>query len=273
MVYSIIIINYNTKNFLKQCLNSLFSLKIKENYEVIVVDVGSTDGSVLMLKRNFSLDQFPRLKLVCSPTNIGHAAASNLGILESSGKYLIFLNTDIVFFNNPFSRFFSFLENNPAIGVFGPKLLNPDKTIQHTCFNYYRLLTPLFRRLIGQNSFWGRRELDRFLIKDFDRLSSREVPWVIDSFLVARRDVMEKIGGYDEQFFLYFSDLDLCLRIWQAGCKVYFFHDSGDIVHYYCRSSQEKGIIKSIINQYTRIHLKDFGRFLFKWRRQWRDLL
>lgn len=259
MVFSLVILNYNTRELLKQCLRGINSLGLANlfPYEIIVVDNNSNDGSYELVK-----NQFSEVKLIRSNKNLGHAAGNNMGIRAAAGKYICLLNTDIIFLANPFGRIHEFLENHPAVGVLGPKLLNPNKTIQESCYGFYNHLTPVYRRTIIGQTRWGQEDIRRFLISDWDRTDSRAVDWVISSFMVLRASAVAQVGLMDERYFMYFPDTEYCKRFAANGHQVYYLADVPAVVHYYRKQSADRSGIISLLDQTTRVHLKDWFKYL-----------
>lgn len=262
MKLSIIILNYNTKNLLRLCLKNLLNLKFDNSVEIIVVDNGSADGSVAMVK-NF----FPQIKLIISPKNVGHAAGNNLGINQSTGEFILILNTDIIITNkDDIAKVLNFMNSHPDISIVGPKLLNGNGTIQNSCYRKYKFFTPIYRRTpLGELKF-ARQDLQRHLMWDFDHQTTCEVEWILGACMFIRRDFLNKHGFFDEQFFLYFADYELCNRVKRFGSRVFYFADTA-IIHYHKRESAQGAIwggIGSLFNYTTRMHLKDWIKYLLK---------
>src|SRR5690606_37493759 len=143
----------------------------------------------------------------------------------------------------------------------------PNGTIQAGAWRFHSLLTPLYQRsqLLNVLSF-VRSHISHFLMEDWNRETSRPVDWVQGSCLVARRETLDKIGLLDERFFLYFTDVDWCRRCWEHGWQVFYYADARAI-HYYNRESAHKSGMKSLTQKATRIHIKDWFRYLLKYRR------
>lgn len=264
MKLSVVILNYNTKHLLRLCLKNLLALKVPFAYEIIVVDNASKDESTEMMK-----EKYPEIKLIASLQNVGHAAGNNLGIKEAAGEYILILNTDIIFKESEdMVKILKFMDEHPEICVVGPKLLNGNGTIQNSCYRRYHFLTPIYRRTpLGELSF-AKEDLKRHLMWDFDHLNDKEVEWILGACMFIRKSFLDKYGLFDEDFFLYFADYELCDRVRRAGFKVYYFADA-NIVHYHKRESAQGAIwggIGSFFNYTTRIHLKDWFKYLSKQR-------
>ena len=257
---SFIILNYKTKHLLRLVLQNLQRLQLTVSYEIIVVDNASQDGSAELVAQ-----RFPAVRLIASPTNTGHAKGNNLGIAEATGEYLVIMNSDIIFLNaSDLSNIAQYLDTHPAVALLGPQLRNADDTVQYSCFRPYSPLTPIYRRTpLGRLGF-AQRDLANHLMTDFDHKETREVEWLLGAALVVRKAVIDQLGAFNEEFFLYFADFELCDRIRSNGYKVIYYPDV-HIVHYHRRESAQRsfwGGIGSLLNYTTRIHLKDWWRYL-----------
>lgn len=264
---SIIIINYKTASLLRQCLKSIQKNKPQFNYEIIVVDNASKDGSVEMIEDDF----YSEVKLIANDENLGFPKAVNQGIKASKdSQYILLLNPDITVLSNTLDRMIDFMEKNRSVAVLGPKLINPNGTIQNSCFNQYT--SPkivLYRRTIFGNTKKAKKEIKKFLMADWDHNQGREVAWILGSCMLVRKQAIKQVGLMDERFFMYMEDVDWCRRFWQKGWKVYYYPDV-KMVHYYQRASaSESGLIRSILNRQTRIHIASAIKFFLKyWRTQ-----
>jgi hypothetical protein len=216
---SIVIVNYNDKAHLESCLSSLEADAQELNLEILVVDNNSSDGS-----QEFIEKRFPKIKLIRNKENKGFSRANNQAIRESRGEFILFLNTDTVLLPKTIELLLEEMKRNPKAGALGPALLKGANVYQasfgrkvsffsevlHKCFlnPYYKLLLKIVQK-------------------------KREVGWLSGACLIVRRDILDEVGLFDENFFLYFEDIDLCFRIKKRGWKlVYFpqakiFHEGG----------------------------------------------
>jgi len=255
MEISIIINNYKTRGLLKQCLKGIYAYPPTVPFEVIVVDNDSQDGSVELVKENF-----PQAKLFASEKNLGHHKGNNLGIKNSSGKYVVILNTDIAVMDDAFDKMYRFMEEHQEVALIGPRLKNPDGTIQKSCLRFPKILTPFYRRTFLSWLPSAQKELSNYLMDDFDHSSTMPVDWILGACEMVRRSVIDKVGGLDEDLFLYFGDVAWCYQMWQAGFPVYYFAGT-DIIHYHKRESAESGMFSKIFW----IHIIDWLKYLFKY--------
>lgn len=260
MDLSIVILNYKTRGFLKTCIRGIEMFNHDLNYEIIVVDNASDDGSREMVK-----EMFPHVKLVEAPENLGHAKGNNLGLKEAQGKYVLLLNTDIAVLEDGIKKLYEFMESNPRAGLAGAKLLNPDKTPQQSCLCFPAKITPLYRRTFLGRLSLARKELEHYTMSDFNHNQSCPVEWVISSAIMVKKEALEKVGLMDERFFIYFADVDWCRRFWENKYQVYYVADA-PMVHYHRRESAENSGLKSLTNPLTRIHIKDWIKYLKKYK-------
>ena len=230
MPFSIIVVNYNTKNLLKHCLNSIIKNFNKDDYEIIIVDNSSQDGSVEMLKNNFG----DRIKLIVNNKNIGFGPANNLGASRAQGKYLFFLNSDTITKSDILAPLKKFLNNSREVGVIGPKLVLADRTEQPYAHGKF---PNLLNVIIGK--------LKKLTVKSGKPF---EVDWVSGAALIIRNDIFNQAGGFDEKFFMYFEDIDLCKRVKDLGYKVMVYSEV-ELIHLGGRSLSE-------LNQRKRYYYK-----------------
>lgn len=216
---SIVLVNYNGGLFLQVCLDSIRERTRDMEVEVVVVDNGSTDGSL-----DAAAAAFPRVRIIRNERNLGFGAANNRGWRSCRGKLVLFMNTDVVLGSGTLERLRDVLAEAPSVGAAGPALLQAPGIYQVSCGKKSTFWRELFRKSL----------LNRRLRRTAGRgRTVRSVDWVSGAFLLARREALEAVGGFDEKFFLYFEDIDLCLRIKTAGWKVVYapgapsFHEGG----------------------------------------------
>jgi GT2 family glycosyltransferase len=187
--------------------------------ETIVVDNASGDGSADMVRR-----LFPHVKVLQNRNNRGFSAAFNRGIRNASGSVLLALNPDVILSPGCVESLAEFLDRHPDVGICGPRLLNPDGSMQLSCRAFPTLLNVFF----GRRSIWNRlfpenRMSRSFLKADLDYSVMQEVDWLAGACMMIRRKVVESIGLFDEDYFLYAEDTDYCYRAREKGFRVFFF--------------------------------------------------
>jgi GT2 family glycosyltransferase len=234
---SIIIVNYNVKEFLQNLLTSISKASTRLLVETIVVDNASDDDSVEMLKQ-----YFPSVKLIENSKNLGFSKANNLGLKEAKGKYILLLNPDTLVSENTLEVMINFLRQHPESGMAGCKILNPDGTLQLACRRSFPGLWTSFCKVSGLGTIFPQsRFFARYNLTYLSENKTYEVDAISGSFMMIRRELYEKIGGLDEQFFMYGEDLDWCYRTQKAGFKVYYVH-STQIIHYKGESTKRSSI-------------------------------
>ena len=231
----------------------------KISYEIIVVDNASGDGVGEMLK-----EEFPHARFIQSETNIGFAAGNNLGMERAGGRYIMIMNPDIIVNSGSFEALVHFMDENPDVGLAGPKLLNPDRTIQDSAYRFPRTATPVYRRTMLGKVPAGKREVSRYLMKDWDHKSSMEVDWLLGACLIARKIALDEVGPFDERYFLYFEDTDWCRRFWERKWKVAYV-TSSVMIHFHRRESADTPLIQSLFNKITREHIKSSIKYFLKY--------
>lgn len=249
MDLSIIIVNYNVKEFLQNLLHSIDKAAKEIRHEVIIVDNASDDGSVEFLQKNF-----PSIKLIANKTNAGFGKANNQGMEIAGGKYILLLNPDTLLSEDTLKEMLNFLEATPGAGMAGCKILNPDGTLQLACRRSFPGPWTSFCKVTGLSTLFPKSKLfARYNLTFLDENQTYEVDAISGSFMMLKKEVYEKIGGFDEDFFMYGEDLDLCYRIQKAGYKVYYLH-STQIIHYKGESTRRSSLDETKIF-YEAMHL------------------
>ena len=227
MLISVIIVNYNVRVFLENALLSIQKALRGIQGEIIVVDNASDDGSVEMVKQ-----KYPDVNLVVNERNVGFAAANNIAIEKSRGKYLLILNPDTILQEDTINTMLDFLDRHSDAGLAGCKILNPDGTLQLACRRSFPTPWVAFTKITGLSTLFPKVPLlGKYNLAYLDPNKTYEVDAVSGSFMFVRRSVIDAVGGLDEQFFMYGEDLDWCYRIKKAGWKIYYVHGT-QVIHY-----------------------------------------
>lgn len=208
MTLSVILVNYNDKPHLGPCLDSLLPEVSGPGDEILLVDNASTDGSLELLAA-----RYPSVRVLANAENVGFARANNQAIRESRGGYLLFLNTDTHVRPYAIHRLIETLEGEPGSGAVGPALVHPGGRFQVS----YGREVGFFGQVVQKTLLnpWAKHSLPR-------RKKPKDVAWLSAACLLARREVIDQVGGFDENFFIYFEDIDLCRRIRAAGWRLIF---------------------------------------------------
>ncbi|MEW6062042.1 MAG: glycosyltransferase, partial [Bacteroidota bacterium] len=263
MDVSVIIVNYNVREFLNNALTSLQKSLEGFESEIFVVDNASDDGSVETVAKNF-----PDVHLITNSTNLGFAKANNQALVQARGTYLLLINPDTVVQENTVRELIRFFESHQDAGMVGCKILNPDGTLQLPCRRSFPTPWIAFTKTFGLSTLFPKSKLfARYNLTYLDPDQTYDVDAISGSFMMLRRAVYEKIGGLDETFFMYGEDLDWCYRVKQAGWKVYYVPTTS-IIHYKGESTKRSDIdeLKVFYNAmrlFVRKH--HAGSRLFEW--------
>ncbi|MHB8579116.1 MAG: glycosyltransferase [Ignavibacteriaceae bacterium] len=237
MDLSIIIVNYNVKEFLQNLLHSIAKATLHFSNEIIVVDNASDDGSIELIR-----EKFPNVKLIVNQKNLGFSKANNIGLKVASGNFLLLINPDTIVREDTFQKMLKFFEEYPEAGLAGCKILNPDGTLQLACRRSFPGPWTSFCKVTGLSSIFPKSKIfASYNLTYLDEDQTYEVDALSGSFMMMRREALQMVGGLDEQFFMYGEDLDLCYRIQKAGFKVFYVH-STQIIHYKGESTKRSSI-------------------------------
>ncbi|MEN6373602.1 MAG: glycosyltransferase family 2 protein [Smithella sp.] len=233
---SVIIVNWNTKNLLVACLDSLSDQQSTYKIEIIVVDNASHDGSIEIVKEKYS-----HVILIRNARNLGFGKANNIGIKQSRGRYICLLNSDVRVLPDVLQSLINFMDQNKSIGISGPKTLSPDLSIQSTCRKLPNLWT-IFCESCCLNKLFPKSDIfSDDQMKFFNHNTVRKVEGLAGCCLMIRKTALDRVGLFDEQFFIYFEETDLCKRFGQAGWDIVFFPDVS-LVHHHGGSSSKDPI-------------------------------
>jgi N-acetylglucosaminyl-diphospho-decaprenol L-rhamnosyltransferase len=227
MNLSVVVVNYRSRDLLLECLRALEADSPGLSVETVVVDNDSRDGTAEAVAA-----RFPAARVLVNPANLGYARAVNQGIAATRGEFVLVMNPDCVIRPGALATLAGYLREHPRTAVAGPRILNPDGTLEYSArafpdhftflFNRYSLLTRLF-----PNNRFSRR----YLLSDWDHASVREVDWLSGACLMVRRTAIEAVGPMDEAFFMFNEDVDWCRRMKQAGWAVTCVPDA-TVVHH-----------------------------------------
>lgn len=237
MDLSIIVVSYNTKELLKQTIQSVDRVNNNFSYEIIVVDNNSVDNSAEMIKVGF-----PKVILIENHENLGFAKANNKGILVAEGRYILLLNSDTEVLGDCIEKCIEYMNSNIDIGILGCKVILPDGKLDHACKRGFP--TPWasltyglkLDKLFSKSKLFGQYDLT-FLNED----EINEVDACMGAFMMVRREAISDAGLLDEDFFMYGEDIDWCYRIKNAGWKVVYYPEA-KIIHYKGSSSKKKRV-------------------------------
>mgnify|MGYP002078437655 CR=1 FL=1 len=232
MDLSIIIVSWNVRDLLERALACVSTTVRASSFEVIVVDNASDDGSVAMVR-----ERFPEVRVIANPENVGFGRANNQGAALARGRYLLLLNPDAFVHAGTLDQLVAFMDAHPDAGAAAPRLRYEDGRLQRSVTSFPTVLTELWTtigldRAFPKHPVFGRYKLTYWAMDDL-----RPVDALMGACLLLRREVVNQVGLFDEQFFMYSEEVDLCYRIQRAGWKNYFV-PSVEATHIWGGSSQ-----------------------------------
>jgi GT2 family glycosyltransferase len=224
---SVIIVSWNVREFLRKSLESIRSTQATASLEILVVDNASSDGSAEMIR-----SEYKDVRLIANDSNVGFGPANNIGLRHAHGRYVLFLNPDVVLRDGALTRMLSFLEHNPEFAMLGPRLVSPDGSVQPACARTFPTVTlALFAALyLHRLPYAGRRLNDR-LVSPYELDKNQEVDVVSGAAMLARREEIENLHGFDETFLHTAEDTDLCLRLRKTGARIFYLADA-EVLHF-----------------------------------------
>lgn len=234
MDVSIIIVAWNVRELLYNCLKSVYDETDGINFEVIYVDNASKDGSVEMVAK-----EFPKVKIIVNKKNEGFIRANNQGIEIAGGRYVLLLNSDTIILDNAIAKTVKFADEHPEAAVTGCKVLNPDKTLQRSCFMYPSilnifLLVTYLNKIFPKSKFFGRKRMTWW---NFDNV--REVEVVCGCFSLVRKEAIKQVGLINEVYYVYGDDPDWCYSFRKNGWEILFTPEP-KIIHYEGRTTNQR---------------------------------
>jgi GT2 family glycosyltransferase len=243
---SVVVVSWNVRDLLRQCLRSVLDAQSSLSVEVIVVDNASADGSVGMVRA-----EFPSVHLITNAGNRGFPAANNQGVAVAKGRYVLLLNSDAEVVGDALARLVEYADAYADVGVVGPQLLNPDGSVQSSRRRFPSLATALFESTWLQPHA-PRGILERYYVSDKADDAVQDVDWVKGAALMARQDAIEQVGLMDEGFFMYSEELDWCKRFRGAGWRVVYL-PTAQIVHHEGKSSEQVVVSRHIYFQTSKV--------------------
>lgn len=252
MDLSIIIVNWNVRDMLAECLRSVLAYHGALDIEIIVVDSASADDSVAMLRRDFL-----NVNLLAQSTNVGFVRGNNIALEQAQGRYVLLLNPDTVVHPHALATMAEYLDHHPQVGIVGPHTLNTDGTHQSTRRRFPTILTAMIESTWLQEALPASL-LESFYVRDRSDDGIYEVDWVQGSALMARREVYEQIGGLDTAYVMFSEELDWCKRAKDAGWQVVYIGNAY-ITHYGSSSADQVETRKHVHFQHSK--LRYFRKF------------
>jgi GT2 family glycosyltransferase len=227
MKLSIIIVNYNGGKDLKPCLTSVYRETKAISFEVILVDNGSTDGSVEIVEENF-----PQVRIIRNEENRGFAAANNIAIRQAAGQYILLLNPDTEVLNRAIEKTIEFMEDKLHVGIVGCKLVYPDRSVQPSVRPFPSVIGTFLEATFLYLVFPSKKVVRRNGIPNFEFAKTQKIDWLIGAYFMIRRSVLDKLGLLDEQFWIYGEEIDYCQRARSVGYETWYVADA-EVIHHY----------------------------------------
>lgn len=233
---SVIVASYNTRDLLQGCLKSIYESTQDITYEVIVVDDCSTDGSPEMVRK-----VFPQAQLVCNATNLRYVGTNNAGLRAAQGRYGLLLNSDVEVQPGAFSTLVHFMDAHPDTAAAGPKLINPDGSMQH-CIRSFTGMLPMLFQSLNLHKLWPNNPItNRYYNTDFDYNQVQTVQHIGTTSFIIRRSTWETYAMLDERFEQFFGDFAYCYMLNQHNQKIYYVPDAV-VLHYGSQTINQSGL-------------------------------
>ena len=237
MKLSVIIVNYNVKYFLEQCLHSVQKACTNIDFEIWVVDNNSVDGSVEMIQQ-----KFPAVKIISNNYNNGFSKANNQAIVKSSGEYILILNPDTVVEEDTFSKIIEFMDSHPEAGALGVKMIDGSGKFLPESKRGLPTYNVAFYKIFGLSALFPKsKTFGKYHLGFLDENKTNEVDILAGAFMFLRHAALDKSGLLDEDFFMYGEDIDLSYRIQKSGFKNYYFPETR-IIHYKGESTKRSSV-------------------------------
>lgn len=223
---SVIIVSWNARDYLKQCLASLTVETCRYPMEIIVVDNASTDGSPDCVE-----SEYPDVRLIRNADNLGFSKANNIGVSASTGDYLCFVNSDVKVLPDCITRLVEYCKEHPEAGMVGPRIIGGDGLLQRSCRGFPSVWNMFCRALAFDNLFKNNKLFTGYSLSYWPQDTIRDVDILTGCFWLIRRPALEQVGLLDEDFFIYGEDMDWCKRFWNKEWRVVFV-PSAEAIHY-----------------------------------------
>jgi len=215
---SIVIVSYNTKDFLQKCIESIKETAKDLTYEIIVVDNASKDGSALLVKKNFK-----DVLVIENKENFGFSKANNIGVKKTSGRYVLFLNSDTVIYGNVLKKMIDFMDNQSQAGAATCKLVLPSGKIDDASHRGFPTPWNSFSHFSGLSRVFGKTKIfGGYNLGFLDLSKIHEIDALAGAFMIVRRQAGVEVGWWDEDYFFYGEDLDFCYKLKEKGWKIYY---------------------------------------------------
>lgn len=246
---SFVTVCYRTPGLIRMLLKGAQAANFKFSFEYFLVNNAPEDGTSQMVR-----ERFPWVQVIDSPRNVGFGAGNNLAIRRARGQYIMLLNPDLTIFPDEIEKLVKFMDDHPDVAFSGPLLLNPDGTRQDSCYRFPAPMYALYRRTFLGKLPSGQRYNHHFLMRDTQLDRPLEVDVLMGSAIMMRRSALDEIGLFDENYFMYLEEMDICRRAWEKKWRVAYVPHA-KLVHYHQRESRIDWPWHLITNRPARAHI------------------
>jgi len=251
---SCVVVSWNVRDLLRRCLRSLLDgTEVPPGREIIVVDCASSDGSADMVRQEFG-----SVRLIAATDNLGYARGNNTGLALARGRYFMVLNPDTEMVGDPLGFLAAYLDEHPEVGAAGPQLCYPDGSLQSSRRRFPTLLTAFWESTLLHQWFPDNRFAHRYHVLDRPPTVIQPVDWLVGAALMIRRTAWERVGPFDEGYFMYFEELDWCRRCRDAGWQIHYVPQA-QIIHHEGKSSEQVAAARAI--RFQRSKVRYFSRY------------
>lgn len=257
---SFVTVCYKTPNLIRVLLRGVERAGLSFSFEYFLVDNGQ-DGTAEMVRT-----LFPWVT-VMEPAggNAGFAAGNNLALRRALGEYAMLVNPDLTVFPGEMEKLLAYADANPQVGICGPRVENPNGTRQESCTLFPHALMPLYSRTHFGRTPWGARAIERYLMRDQNHDQTHDADTVYGAAMLIRKKLLDEAGMFDERFFMYYEDVDLCRRAWMRGWRV-CYAPVARFTHYHQRQSLIRAPWELLTNRIARVHIASGVRYFLKYR-------
>lgn len=257
---SLLLVHTFESRIARQTLRNIRRIAPQIQLEILVIDNNPRAGFGALLAK-----EFPEVRYLPMDKNRGFGSAMNVGIRAAKGEMVFVFNPDLAPEIGSFEKLLAYIRAHDEVGMVGPRLQNPDGSLQYSAFAHPTLLIPALRRTFLGKTMWGKNVLAAFQLRDRDHTLTQQVDWLMGSAMLARRADLLALGGFDERFFMYYEDADLCRRIHEMGKQVIYFPEAR-MIHYHRRASADGSFIRQIFNPLTWQHIRSAIVYAKKYR-------
>lgn len=259
---SITVVNYNQKYFPRICVEALKKSKTDFEFEIIFCDNNSKDESLGYLKE---VAKKGDIILTEPGANLGYGSGHNFAAREAKGKYILILNTDITVESDTLQKLVDYMEAHEDVGMVGPKLIYHNGEVQKSCRRHFKFFDLFIKRTFLRKLWPFKKRYEKYIMDDFNHGSTQVVDLITGAFMMMPKELYDRIRGFDERYFLFMEDFDLCRKVQIAG-KTVVYYPEAVATHYHKRLSQGS-FFKLVTNKISWFHLASAIKYHWKWRR------